>query len=75
MLCSFVDMCSVSEEPSTLKMEAADASKMLVPVYRITLCHIPEDNTISVIVSGNMANLCWRLVVMVHLPVLTDRLY
>jgi hypothetical protein len=49
VLCSFVDRYNVSEEPYTLKMVATDASKMLVPIYQTTGCHIPEDSTISIL--------------------------
>jgi hypothetical protein len=48
-MCSFADRYNVSEEPCTPKMEATDASKMLVPVYQTTGCHIPEDSTISIL--------------------------
>jgi hypothetical protein len=48
-MCSFVDRYNVSEEPYTLKMEATDASKMLVPVYQTTGRHVPEDSTIRVL--------------------------
>jgi len=62
-MCSFVERYSVSDERYTLKIEATDASKMLVPVYQTTGCHIPEDSTISILEtvcynSGNMSNLC-----------------
>jgi hypothetical protein len=30
-------------EASTLKMEAADSSEMLVPIYRDTRCHMSVD--------------------------------
>ena len=50
VICSFVDRYNVSEEPYILKMVATDASKMLVPVYQTTGCHIiPEDSTISIL--------------------------
>lgn len=50
MICNFVDRYNVSEELSTLKMEAVDASEMFVSVYRTTGHLIPEDSTISIIV-------------------------
>jgi hypothetical protein len=31
---------------STLKMEAAGSSILLVPVYQVTWCHIPEDHNL-----------------------------
>jgi len=49
VMCSFVDRYNVSEEPYTLKMEATDASKMLVPVYQTIGHHIPENSTISIL--------------------------
>lgn len=49
-MCNFVDRYNISEELSTLKVEAADASKMLVSVYWTTDCLIPEDRTVSIIV-------------------------
>jgi hypothetical protein len=48
-MCSFVDRYNISVEPYTLKMEATDASKVLVPVYQTTGCHIPEDSTVSIL--------------------------
>lgn len=49
-MCNFVDRYNISDELSTLKLEAADASEMLVSVYRTTGRLIPEDRTISIIV-------------------------
>jgi hypothetical protein len=41
----------------TLKMEAADSSKMLVPIYQITQCYISDDSNVCIHCRENLKSL------------------
>jgi hypothetical protein len=36
-------------DSSTLNMEAEDSSRMLVTIYQITLCHVPEHSNLYIL--------------------------
>jgi hypothetical protein len=64
----FVSCIFVVEEImfSTLKMEAAGSSRLLISVCQATRCHIPEDHNLNIHCHGNSKShadlyICYRL--------------